>query len=216
MNRPHIEITGPVARFYDLLVFIGTAGLYQRILKRTIEEMEIEPNSRILDLGAGTGKNACMMRKNLSTDGNIVALEIGKQMQRQFQKKCRQYPNVNLWNIRIETALPFTQEFDKVLLSFVIHGFQQEQQQKILSNAFGALKPGGTLYILDWNEMKLEEQGLIFRFFMKKIECPEAHDFVAMNFGQVLSQTGFQNTRELLFAGGKIRLLMAEKKTEHF
>jgi ubiquinone/menaquinone biosynthesis C-methylase UbiE len=212
MDKPHIEVTGFAARFYDALVLIGTAGLYQGVLKKAIAEMEISPEDRILDLGAGTGKNACMMRRRLSRDGNITALEVGSVMQKQFRRKCRKYDNVTLLDRRIENTLPFNGEFNKVLLSFVIHGFEQEMRETILRNAFTALKPGGTLYIFDWNEMELYLQGPLFRFFMWHLECPEARDFITTDFKKVLSRIGFSVMREILFAGGKIRLLSAVRR----
>ncbi|KPJ86951.1 MAG: hypothetical protein AMS17_10315 [Spirochaetes bacterium DG_61] len=211
MKKARIEITGFTARFYDAIVLVGTAGLYQGMLKTVIAEMEIKPEDRILDLGAGTGKNACLMRANLSHKGNITAIEIGKEMMTQFKRKCGKYDNVVLSEQRIEEELPFENEFDKVLLSFVIHGFHQKLREGILKNAFKALKTDGKIFIFDWNEIHLKEQGPLFRLFMRTVECPEARDFIRQDLKKMLACTGFLDMKESFFARGKIRLLTARK-----
>lgn len=211
MKQSRIEITGFTARFYDLLVLLGTAGLYQVILKKAIKMMHIQPRDRILDLGAGTGKNACFMHEYLLPEGSITALEIGSEMQKQFHKKCDRYKNVNLADQSIEEMLPYAEEFDKVLLSFVIHGFTQDKREKILKNAYKALKPGGKIYIFDWNEFDIQRQGIMLRFFMKHIECQEASDFIKRPFKDTLLKLNYVNVEGVFFALNKIRLLIAQK-----
>jgi len=178
MKQSRIEITGFTARFYDLLVLLGTAGLYHVILKKAIKMMDIQPRDRILDLGAGTGKNACFMHEYLQ---------------------------------RIEEMLPYAEEFDKVLLSFVIHGFTPDKREKILKNAYKALKPNGKIYIFDWNEFDIQRQGIILRFLMKHIECQEASDFIKRPFKDTLLKLNYVNVEGVFFALNKIRLLIAQK-----
>ena len=208
-KKPHIEITGFKARFYDLFVFFGTLGLYQGILQDVIKKMKINHSDRILDLGAGTGNNDRMMRKYLSDEGHIYALEISKEMQRKFEKKCRKFRNVSLVNLRIENTLPYSMECDKVFMSFIIHGFAQDKRLKIIQNAYNALKPGGKLLIFDWNEFDLQPSGIMIRLFMHFIECPEARDFIKRDFRRVLKDSGFKNLKEDLYARNKIRLITA-------
>ncbi|MCD6382606.1 MAG: class I SAM-dependent methyltransferase, partial [Candidatus Hydrothermae bacterium] len=76
----HIEIRGFTARHYDLLMDILTLGLYRKFIKSAIKAMEIKRGDRILDLGAGTGRNACIMREYVGDAGEIIALEIGEEM----------------------------------------------------------------------------------------------------------------------------------------
>jgi demethylmenaquinone methyltransferase/2-methoxy-6-polyprenyl-1,4-benzoquinol methylase len=211
MERPHIEITGFKARYYDLFVLLGTFGLYQKLIKTVIRVMGIKPADKVLDFGAGSGKNTCIMEGYLSKQGSITALEIGEEMTRKFNKKCGRFDNVSLENLRIEKTLPFIDEFDKAFMSFVIHGFTHDIREKIIHNAFTALKPGGKLFIFDWNEFDLNKSGLYIRTFMKYIECPEARDFIKRDFTAVLSRFNFKNISEKTFAHDKLRLISAQK-----
>ena len=210
-EKPHIETRGLTARLYDCLVLLGTLGFYQILIKRVIQDMSINPEDSILDFGAGTGKNDLLMLKYLSDDGSITALEIGKEMRKQFLKKCGCRKNVTLENFRIETTLPYSNRFDKVFISFVIHGFEQNKREKIIKNAFNALKPGGRLLIFDWNEFDLKKSGPFIRLFMKFIECDEAQDFIQRDFKEILTSLGFKNIEKKLYTSGRIRLLSGEK-----
>ncbi len=210
-TAPHIELSGFRARFYDQLILIGTLGFYNPLIKKIILDMEIHPADKILDMGAGTGKNELLMRQFLSDKSHITACEISTEMKRKFQKQCDGFPNITLMPLRIERPLPFRDEFDKVFLSFVIHGFTQDKRELILGNAFNALKPGGRLFIFDWNEFRLEDSGPLMRLFMKYIECNEAKDFIERNFTRVVSDVGFREVKQRLYAWGKFRLLSADK-----
>jgi demethylmenaquinone methyltransferase/2-methoxy-6-polyprenyl-1,4-benzoquinol methylase len=211
MRKRDIEIRGLKAALYDQLIFIGTVGLYQGILENAVSSMGIEKGDRILDLGAGTGKNAVLMRRYLGNEGRITALEISDGMRAQFAKKCGNYPNIRLEARSIEEPLPYRDEFDKVFLSFVIHGFPQGERASILANASRALKKGGTIHIFDWNEMDLEKEGVIFRLFMKFVECAEARDFVRWDLEAALGALGFSMIVLKHYYKKRIRLLTARK-----
>jgi len=209
----HIEIKGFTARHYDLLIDLITLGLYRKFIRSAIKAMDIKRGDRILDLGAGTGRNACIMREYVGDSGEIIALEIGEEMIKQFREKCAGFSNVALLRQRIEEPLPFKEEFDRALLSFVFHGFVQEDRLKILRNIYRALKPGGKLFILDYNEME-DFEGVPFyvKLFFERFECPLAIDFVSRKWGEILKKEGFEVTREVFFFRNYLRLLEATKR----
>jgi len=211
LNKSHIEITGIKAWLYDFLLGVGTLGFYPMLIKRVIKDMGIKKQDTLLDLGAGSGKNELRMLKYLS-GGSITALEIGREMRKQFEKNCRNHKNVLLVNRRIEQPLPFNAKFDKVFISYVIHGFDQAIRETIVRNAYEALKNGGKLFIFDWNEFDLREKGIIINSFFRYVECKEALDFIQRDFKKLLAEIGFRNLEERLYAKNTIRLLIGEKK----
>ena len=77
VQESKVEVTGFEARHYDLLLKMGSFGVYNRMLKKAIADMNILPDDAILDLGCGTGYNDCLMAGYLNQDGKIVGLEIG-------------------------------------------------------------------------------------------------------------------------------------------
>ena len=206
-----VEITGFEARYYDLLMNIITGGTYPFFIRRVVRDMGIRPDDAILDLGAGTGRNDCLMARYLSDRGRIVGLDIGEEMLEQAERKCRHLPNVTFERRRIEEPLPYREEFDKVFISFVLHGFVQEDRLRILANVHKALRPGGEFLILDYNEFEPEEAPWPIRFAFRYAECPLATDFVRRDWRAILAEQGFGDFREHRYYFGYVRLLRAQK-----
>jgi len=206
-----IEISGLEARFYDQFILIGTLGLYQVLLNRVIRDMGIRKNDRILDLGAGTGKNARIMNRYLHS-GTVTGVEIGDEMARIFKKKNAKYSNISLVKTRIDEPLDFSERFSLVVIFLVIHGLSQDKRETVLDNGFRALQPGGRLCIFDWSRFELEKAGSLLRFFMKRIECPPALDFIQRDFNKSLYEAGFTGIEEKYYVRGKMRLLCGVKE----
>lgn len=212
MSESKVEITGFEARHYDTLLNVASLGSYAKFIRKAIAGMNIQPADRILDLGCGTGRNSCLMAEYISDEGAIIGLDIGEEMIQQFNEKCEKYPNVNVQKLRIDEPLPFENEIDKALLSFVFHGFTDDKKDIIVDNVKKALKPGGQLFILDWNEFDLNEKSFLFRKGFEKFECRLAQDFLKVDWKEKLGQQGFGNFEEQLFFRKLVRLLKAELK----
>lgn len=173
-----VEVKGLTAKYYDIAMNIISFGQYFSMVKNVVQLMNIKSYDRILDLGAGTGRNTCLIMKYLSENGELIGLDISEEMADQFKKKCAKVPNAKIFNKRIDQPLPYNKEFNKVFISFVLHGFPQEARVKIIKNAFNALKENGKFFILDYNEFELNKMPFIIKFPFKLIECPYAYDFI--------------------------------------
>ena len=206
-----VEVTGFEARFYDRLMDIITFGYYPFFIRKVIKDLNLQRGDKVVDFGAGTGRNACLMRRFIGDEGKIVALEIGKEMQEQFVKKCKKYKNIKLFTFRIDEDLPYKEEFDVVFISFVLHGFIQQKRQKIIQNAYKALKSGGRFAILDYNNFNVDKANPIVRFAIRKVECPLAEDFIKRDTKKMLQKYGFDNFKEHLYFKNYVRLLQAQK-----
>jgi len=209
--KSKVEIKGFTARYYDVLMDIITFGEYSSFIEKVIELMRISPLDRILDLGAGTGRNTCLMMKHLSKEGKLIGIDISQQMISQFRKKCTNFPNAKIIHARIDQSLPFTEEFDKVFISFVLHGFPQDVRKVIIKNVFKALKANGSFFILDYNEFSYKETPFYLKVPLKLIECPYAFDFIGRDWKQILANHNFGGFEEFLFFKDYVRLLEAKK-----
>ena len=206
-----VEIRGFVAKHYDTLMNVITLGRYSFFIQKTILLMKIKPNHKIIDLGAGTGRNACLMMKQLSTKGEVVGLDISEDMIVQFNKNCAEFSNAKVIYKRIDQDLDYEMYFDKAFISFVLHGFPQEARKQIIGNAFKALKKNGELFILDYNEFSLKEMPFYLKIPFKFAECPYAFDFIEKDWKKILVGEGFSYFEEYLFFNKYIRLLKAKK-----
>ncbi|RLC46241.1 MAG: hypothetical protein DRI23_12595 [Candidatus Cloacimonadota bacterium] len=207
-----VEIQGFTAKFYDKIMNIMTFGGYSLFIKKAIKSMGIHQDDKILDFGAGTGRNALLMNKYLSGEGEILGLEISDLMIAQFKNKTASFKNLDIINQRIDQPFEFDKKYDKVFISFVFHGFPFDVQKQIIQNAFNALKENGEFIILDFNEFVTDETPLYFRIPFKIIECKYAFEYVERDWKNILSEFGFRDFEEKLFLKKHIRLLKAKKR----
>lgn len=178
-TESYVEIKGFLARHDDTLLDLATVGFYKNFMKDVISKMNIQPNDMILDMGAGTGRNDLLMLDYLE-EGKVIGLEIGEEMKKQFQKKSYYHDNLKLIELRIERDLPFEDEFDKVFISFALHGFKQKDRIKIIENVNKVLKKRGKFFILDYNEFDLSKEPFYIKVLFR-LECDLASDYIKRN-----------------------------------
>ena len=113
----------------------------------------LPPESRVLDLGAGTGTNSHALALNYQ---EVVALEPVRERVDFMKQRFRQERIDNVTLIRSSLwTLPFAREtFDLVAMNGVLEwvaegreGDPRELQKRALQNAWSMLRPGGYLYI---------------------------------------------------------------------
>lgn len=209
--RSKVEVGPKEARHYDLFMNLISLGYYPYLIKRVIDKMDIQPEQSILDLGSGTGRNDSFIAQKIGPEGSILGLDISKEMLNLSQMRCQSYPNVEFREQRIELPLSYQDEFDRVFISFVLHGFEDSQKIKIISNARQALKPGGVFYIFDYNEFDLGKLWFPLRQAFVRGECQLALEFLRLDLKGMLSNQGFTGFEEELFLKGHLRLLKATK-----
>ena len=185
-----VEVTGFEARHYDTLMNLITLGWYPKFIRRAIADIGLVPGEKVLDFGAGTGRNALLMRRYIGDEGEITALEIGTEMKEQFLKNCAPYPNIELVDRRIDEPLAYENSYDVVFISFVLHGFVQQKREIIIQNAYRALKPGGRFAILGYNNFDVDAAPWYIRFAIRKAECPLAEDFINRDTKGMLERFG--------------------------
>jgi len=168
------------------------------------------PRSKV-ELGSGTGRNDCLMAQRIGPQGKIVGLDISDEMLSQSLKRRREYPNLSFEKQRIELPLAYKEEFDKVFISFALHGFENDQKLGIIHNAYQALKSGGAFYILDYAQFDLGRVWFPLRWAFAHWECQLAVEFLKLDIKKMLHSQGFTNFEEEFFLRGHLRLLSAVK-----
>ena len=202
-----VEIRGFTARFYDRLMDLITFGRYGRFIRRAIELMKIREDDAVLDIGCGTGRNACLMASYLGEGGSLLGLDVSDEMGGQFRKRCAAFPNVSWERKRVDLPLELDGSFDRALISFVLHGFPHEVRGVVLDNVHRALKPGGTLFLLDYPPFDLDKAPFHIRSGFRLVECPYAFDFIERDWNAIFREHGFEPHVAGTFFGGYVHLL---------
>jgi len=206
-----VELKEFTARNYDKVMNVGTLGLYNGFIKKAINDVGIQPGDQILDLGCGTGRNASLMCRYLNENGHITGLDISENMERQFNLKFKKDKRVEFKNQRIDIPFDLQKTYNKIFISFVIHGFPHEIRSIVIQNAFNHLIPGGSFHILDFAEFDMDKMPSLYRFVFKKIECKYAFDFIKRNWKEILNKYGFDHYTEHFYFKKYIRLLSTQK-----
>jgi len=209
--RSKVEVGPEEARYYDLFLNLLSLGQYSHFIKGVVDKMGISPGQSILDLGSGTGKNDCFMAQKAGSQVRIVGLDISDEMLGRARKRCRKHPNATFEKQRIELSLPYKEEFDKVFISFVLHGFEDEQKVGIIRNTLQALKPEGSFYILDYAQFDIDGMWFPLRWAFARWECQLAVEFLKLDIKGMLRAQGFTEVKEEFFLRRHLRLLSAVK-----
>jgi demethylmenaquinone methyltransferase/2-methoxy-6-polyprenyl-1,4-benzoquinol methylase len=208
-----VELNPFVSKNYDKLMNIVSFGLYNRFIRKVIAQMKIEKDDHILDLGCGTGRNSKLMTKYLGENGRITGLDISPEMEQQFKENFKNDDRVKFINQRIDIPVDLGEKYDKVFISFVIHGFPPEVRGEVIKNAYNHLKPGGAFFILDFAEFDMDKMPALYRFIFKKVECIYAFDYIKRDWKAILSEYGFGDFEEHFYMQKYVRLLKAVKKS---
>lgn len=206
-----IELSPMIARHYDRIMNSISFGRYDRFIRQAVRDMDIQAGDRILDMGCGSGKNASLMAEYIGKDGSITGLDLSPVMQKQFMAKHAGDERISFIRERVDTPFDLKKQFDKVLISFVIHGFPQEVREQLIRNAHKHLKPGGKLIILDWSEFSLDDMPGHHRFIFKAVECNYAFDFIERDWKLILKKFGFDDFSDKLYVKKYARLLIGRK-----
>jgi demethylmenaquinone methyltransferase/2-methoxy-6-polyprenyl-1,4-benzoquinol methylase len=207
-----IELKPFTAKHYDKIMNAVSFGLYRRFIKKAVKDMDIKPGDSILDLGCGTGRNAALMVSYLSEDGGITGMDVSEIMEKQFGKKFSDDARAQFIRQRADIPFNLDKQFDKILISFVIHGFPHEVRKIVIDNVFKHLKPGGTFLMLDFSEFDMKKMPFHHRFLFKTIECKYAFDFIEKDWKNILGENGFIDFTESFYFRNYVRLLKAIKK----
>lgn len=207
-----VELSPFISRHYDRLLGIASFGYYQRSVNRAIRDMNIRPGDQILDLGCGTGSNDFLMSGYMDENGGILGMDISAEMRVQFQKRFRNDGRARFLDQRIDQPFQLGESYDKVFISFVIHGFPHEVRQVVIENAKKHLKTGGSFFILDFSEFDMASMPVLHRKVFKTIECKYAFDYIERDWKSILTQHGFGDFREHFYLKGYMRLLEAVLK----
>jgi len=207
-----VELTPFTLKNYDQIMNTASFGLYGGFIKKAIRDMDIQPDDTILDLGCGTGRNAALMVGYLSERGSLTGLDLSEIMGEQFKTKFKGDKRVTFIQQRIDQPFELNKKFDKIFISFVIHGFPHPVRQTVIQNVWNHLKPGGSFVILDFSEFKLAEMPPHHRFIFKTIECKYAFDYVERNWKDILKTYGFTGFSEKYYFKKYVRLLKAYKE----
>jgi ubiquinone/menaquinone biosynthesis C-methylase UbiE len=147
-NRSYIPAMGRdrLLPLYDTVSrLLGVDSLHRQL----IEQAEIEPGHRVLEVGCGTG-NLTLLAKRLQPRADFVALDPDpRALARARRKAARRHLAVQL-DRGFAEQLPYADHsFDRVLSSLMLHHVERDAKRTMLQQIARVLRPGCALHLLD-------------------------------------------------------------------
>jgi len=147
------EVFNSVARQYDLMNDLMSAGLHRLWKRVAVETAAVRPGMHVLDLASGTGDLARAMAQRAGSKGSVVLADINDQMLRVGRDRtidAGELVGLSWCQCDAET-LPFPDaSFDRVTIGFGLRNVTQKEVA--LSEMYRILKPAGRALVLEFSK----------------------------------------------------------------
>lgn len=186
-----------LAPFYDALTLP-----ISRVRDKTVNFTDARSGSRILDVAAGTGKQAFAFAKK---GYDVIGIDISEAMLKVADRKNR-YENVK-FKIADAVNLPFEDNsFDVSCVSFALHDMPLAIREKALKEMVRVTKTDGIIVVVDYALPKGKICRLLIYNFIKSYEAKYYLEFIKSDLEALLKKSGVEVKEELpvLFGAGRI------------
>jgi ubiquinone/menaquinone biosynthesis C-methylase UbiE len=132
---------------YDPLLWLLRADAAKRPL---IEQAQIKPGFRVLDVGCGTGSLAVLI-KRMHPEAEVVGIDPDPTALSASERKAKRARLTIKFDRGFSDHLPYANaSFDRVFSSFMFHHLAADEKSATLAEIRRVLKPGGSLHLLDF------------------------------------------------------------------
>jgi demethylmenaquinone methyltransferase/2-methoxy-6-polyprenyl-1,4-benzoquinol methylase len=144
-----------VARRYDLMNDLMSAGIHRLWKRITVERSAVRPGERVLDVAGGTGDLARLFARRVAPDGSVVLTDINRSMLELGRDRLADEAGIVVPVIQCDAqALPFPNaSFDCVSIGFGLRNVTDKA--RALAEMARVLRPGGRLLVLEFSRPAL-------------------------------------------------------------
>jgi demethylmenaquinone methyltransferase/2-methoxy-6-polyprenyl-1,4-benzoquinol methylase len=207
-----------IARVYDLMNSVMTAGLHHRWRERAADLAAVGPGDRALDVASGTGDLAVELARRVGPTGSVVGSDFSEAM---LERARRKSPAVT-WEWANALDLPYPDDgFDAATVGFGARNFADLDRG--LSELARVVRPGGRVVILEITTPQRPPLATFFSIWFDRIVPalgrlagdPDAYAYLPSSVKRFpapealaarMAAAGLTDVRWVLTAGGIIAL----------
>ena len=162
--------------------------------RELVEQAEIRPGYRILDIGCGTGSLAVLISR-LHPDTEVIGLDPDPKALARAKRKARRAAAAARFDRTFSDELPYQPaSFDRVFSSFMFHHLGSDEKRSTLKEVRRVLKANGSLHVVDFGGTEARSDGLLAHLL-------HSADHMRDNFeGRLLAlmrEAGFADSSEI-------------------
>jgi len=207
-----------IARVYDLMNSLMTAGLHHRWRERAADLAAVGPGARALDVASGTGDLAVELTRRVGPTGTVIGTDFSEAM----LERARQKSTAVTWEWANALELPYRDgEFDAATVGFGARNFSDLDRG--LAEMARVVRPGGRVVILEITTPQRPPLSTFFSIWFDRIVPalgkvagdPDAYAYLPSSVKRFpapedlaarMAGTGLTDVRWILTAGGIIAL----------
>jgi demethylmenaquinone methyltransferase/2-methoxy-6-polyprenyl-1,4-benzoquinol methylase len=212
-----------IARVYDLMNSVMTAGLHHQWRRRAADLAGVGPGDRVLDVATGTGDLAIELAGRVAPGGEVVGTDFSEEMLVHARGKA---PGIRFeWGNALE--LPYADgEFAAATVGFGARNFSDLEQG--LAEMARVVRPGGRVVILEITTPQRPPLSTFFSLWFDRLVPligkvagdSDAYDYLPNSvkrfpepsgLAAALQRAGLEQIRWVLTAGGIIALHVGVK-----
>ena len=186
----------------------------ERFKLRLIQQADVRPDMRVLDLGCGTGTLTVMVKRR-QPGAEIVGIDPDPEMLDRARSKAGRAGVEIAFDQGFASGLPYLDgSFDRVLASMMTHHLAPDAKRQAFTEVLRVLRPGGQFHLVDFGPPRSSAMRLLAAI-MSRLE--ETEDNFAGRLPGLLAEVGFQGVREtgsVTTLLGPLSFLRAERSAE--
>jgi demethylmenaquinone methyltransferase / 2-methoxy-6-polyprenyl-1,4-benzoquinol methylase len=230
MSEPQVRaMFDRIARIYDLMNSVMTAGLHHQWRRRAADLAAVGPGDRVLDVATGTGDLAIELGRRVMGShppGEVVGSDFSEEMLALARRKADGRPDLRFeWGNALE--LPYADgEFAAATVGFGARNFSDLEQG--LREMTRVVRPGGNVVILEITAPQRPPLSTFFSLWFDRVvplmgklgADSEAYEYLPNSvkrfpgpeaLAATMERAGLERIRWILTAGGIIALHVGSK-----